>query len=122
MRASDLANVTREALGHHVEACFSTCFSGEGIGRRAPGVQEFINKAIKEIQEARVLQGDCRPPRGVAHCPEEGKEFRICIDVPRLNRAASRQLIWPSHVGRSEGPPHSYISMPFGLPGTARAF
>ena len=54
-RASDLARVMREALGHHVEACFSARFRGESTGRKAPGAQEFISKAVKEIQEARAL-------------------------------------------------------------------
>ena len=85
-RASDLANVTREALGHHVEACFSTRFSGEGVGRKAPDIQEFIGKAIEEIQEARFLQGVRHPPRGTAHCPGQGKEFRVCINIPGSTR------------------------------------
>ena len=99
-----------------MEACFSARFLGKGIGREAPGVQEFISKAVEEIQEARVLQGDCRPPPSTAHCPGEGKEFRVYIDIPRLNRAASRQLFWSSRVSRCKGPPHSYVGMPFGLP------
>ena len=110
------------ALGHHVEALFRARFPGEGSRREAPGIQEFISKAIEEIQEGRVLQGDRRLPRGAAHCPGEGKEFRVCIDIPGLNRAASRQLMWPSRVGRCEGPPHSYVCMPFGLAGVAEAF
>mgnify|MGYP005836812213 CR=1 FL=1 len=57
--------------------------------RKAPGGQEFISKAIEEIQEARVLQGDRHLPCGAAHCPGEGKEFHVCIDIPELNRAAS---------------------------------
>ena len=53
-RASDIARVMRKALGHHVEALFRACFPGGGSRREAPGVQEFISKAIEEIQEARV--------------------------------------------------------------------
>ena len=87
----------------------------------APGVQEFISKAIEEIQEGRVLQGDRRLPHGGARS-SEGKEFCDCIDIPGLNRATSRQLMWPSRVGRCEGPPHSYVHMPFGLAGAAQAF
>ena len=105
-----------------MEALFRARFPGEGIRWEAPGVQEFISKAIEEIQEARVWQGDRRLPRGAAHCPGEGKEFRVCIDIPGLNRAASRQLIWPSRVGRCKGPPHSYVCMPFGLPGAVVVF
>ena len=88
--ASYLARVMREVLGHHVEARFSTRVLGEGDRWKAPGVQEFISKAIEEIQEARVLQGDRRLPRGTAHCPGEGKEFRVCINIPGINRATSR--------------------------------
>ena len=61
-------------------------------------------------------------PRGVAHCHGEGKEFRVCIDIPGLNRVASQQLMWPSRVGRCEGPPYGYVRMPFGLAGAAEAF
>ena len=42
--------------------------------------------------------------------------MRIYIDVPGLNRAASQELFWPSRMGCCEGPPHSYVRMPFGLP------
>ena len=83
--ASDLARVTREALGHHVEALFKARFPEEGSRREALGVQEFISKAIEEIQEGRVLQGDRRLSRGAAHYPGKGKEFCICIDIPGLN-------------------------------------
>lgn len=107
---------------HHVEACFSARFPGEGAGHEALGVQEFISKAVEQIQEARVLQGDRRPPLSVAHCPVEGKEFRVCIDILGLNRVASRQLFWLSCVSRCEGPPHSYVRMPFGLPSATVAF
>ena len=110
------------ALGHHVVVLFKARFPGEGGRREAPGVQEFISKAIEEIQQGRVLQGDRRLPRGTAHCPGEGKEFRVCIDIPGLNMAASRQLIWSSRVGQCEGPPHSYVCMPFGLPGAVVVF
>ena len=88
-RASDLANVARMALGHHVEALFRACFPEEGNMHEALGVQEFIGKAVEEIQEGGVLQGDRRQPRGVAHCPSEGKELRVCINIPGLNRAVS---------------------------------
>lgn len=91
-RALDLDGITREVLGHHVEACFSARFPELGTGREAPGALKFISKAVEEIQEARVLQGDRRPPSGAAPCLGEGKEFRVCIDIPGLNRASSRQL------------------------------
>ena len=120
-RASDLANVTREALGHHVEACFKTRFPQEGTGRGAPDAQEFIVKTSQELQEARAIRGDRRPP-GTAPHPGEGGELRVCIDIPGLNRAASQERFWPSRVGRCEGPPHSYVQMPFGLPSVASAY
>ena len=90
MGASDLAGATREAFGHYVEACFNARFPGESAGRKASGAQQFIGKEVEEIQEARVLQGDRRPPWGAAHCHGKGKEFRVCIDISRLNEAASR--------------------------------
>ena len=90
--------------------------------QEAPRIKEFIGKAIKEIQEARVVQGDRLLPRGTAHCPGKGKAFCVCIEIPRLNRAASQQLRWPSRVGRCEGPPHSYVRMPFGLPSATVVF
>ena len=34
-------------------------------------------------------------------------------------RAASQEHFWPSRVGRYEGPPHSYVRMPYGLTNTA---
>ena len=105
-----------------MEALFRACFLGEGSRHEAPGVQRFISKAVEEIQEARVLKGDRHPPPGATYYPGEGKEFRVCINIPGLDRAASRQLFWPSRVGRCEGPPHSYVCMPFDLPGAAVVF
>ena len=55
-------------------------------------------------------------PRGAAPHPGEDAGLCVCIDVPGLNRAASQECFWPSRVGRCEGPPHSYVRMPFGLP------
>ena len=54
--------------------------------------------------------------------PGKSDELRVCIDIPGLNRAASQERLWPSRVGRCEGPPHSYVRMPFGLPSVAAAF
>ena len=59
-------------------------------------------------------------PAAAPHLGEDGG-LRICIDILGLNRVASRQLFWPSRVGRCEGPPHSYVCMPFGLPSAAIA-
>ena len=58
-----------------------------------------------------------------AVAPHPGEDGGLCvyIDVPRLNRVASQECLWPSRVGRCEGPPHSYIHMPFGLPNAAAA-
>ena len=114
-RASDLAYITREVLGHHVEVCFAARFPQEGRRRGAPGAQEFITKTTQELQEARAMCGDHRPP-GTAPHPGEDGGLRVCIDILGLNRAASQELFWPSRVGHCEGPPHSYVRMPFGLP------
>ena len=48
--------------------------------------------------------------------------LRVCIDVPWINRSASQELLWPSRVGRCEGPPHNYVRMPFGLLSMAAAY
>ena len=87
----------------------------------AAGAQEFITKVSQELQEARVIRGNRRPP-GVAPHPGEGGEMHVCIDIPGLNRATSQEHFSPSRVGRYEGPPHSYVRMLFGLPSVAAAF
>ena len=58
-----------------------------------------------------------------AVAPHQGKDgrLRVCIDEPGLNRAASQEGLWPSRVGHCEGPPHSYVRMPFGLPNAVAA-
>ena len=66
-RASDLANITREALGHHVEACFAARFPQEGTRRGVPSAQKFITKAAEELQGARAMRGDRRPPAAAPH-------------------------------------------------------
>ena len=48
--------------------------------------------------------------------------MRVCIDVLGLNRAASQEPFWLSRVGRCEGPPHSYVRMPFGLPSVSSTY
>ena len=105
----------RETLGHHLEACFAACFPQENTGQGVPTTQEFITKTTQVLQDARAMHGDHRS-RGAAPHPSEDAGLRICIDIPGLNRAASQELFWPSRVGRCEGPPHSYVRMPFGLP------
>ena len=66
------------------------------------------------------MHGSHRLPT-VAPYPGEDGGLRICIDVPGLNRAASQERLWPSRVGHCEGPPHSYIPMPFGMPNAVAA-
>ena len=82
--------------------------------------QEFIAKITQELQDARTMRGD-RRSRGMTPHPGEDAGLRVCIDVPGLNRAASQEPLWPSRVGRCEGPPHSYVRMPFGLPNVVAA-
>ena len=60
--------------------------------------------------------GRCLP--AVAPHPGEDGGLRVCIDIPGLNQAASQERLWPSRAGRYEGPPHSYVRMPYGLPST----
>ena len=79
-----------------------------------PTTQEFITKTTQELQDARAMRGDSRSRRATPH-PGEDAGLRVCIDVPGLNRAASQERFWPSHVGRCEGPPHSYVRMLFRL-------
>ena len=67
------------------------------------------------------MSGSRRLPATAPHPGEDGG-LRICIDIPGLNRAASQERFWPSRAGRCEGPPHSYVRMPFGLPIVAAAF
>ena len=111
----------REALGHHVEAFFEARFPQEGARKGGPNPQEFVSKAIRELQVSRVMRGSRRLP-AVAHHPGEDGGLRVCIDIPGLNRAASQERLWPSRVGRCEGPPHSYVRMPFGLPSVSSAY
>ena len=66
------------------------------------------------------MRGSRRLPAVAPHPGEDGG-MRICIDVPGLNRVASKKCLWPSRVGRCEGPPHSYVHMPLGLPNAAAA-
>ena len=86
-----------------------------------PTTQEFIAKTTQELQDARAMRGDSRT-QGVGPHPGEDAGLRVCIDVPGLNRAASQERFWPSRVGRCEGPPHSYVRMPFGLPSVVSAY
>ena len=67
------------------------------------------------------MRGSRRLPAVAPHPGEDGG-LRVCIDVPGLNRAASQERLWPSGVGCCEGPPHSYIRMPLGLPNAVDAY
>ena len=67
------------------------------------------------------MRADSRS-QGAAPNPGKDAELRVCVDVPGLNRAASQERSWPSRVGPCEGPPHSYVCMPFGLPSVSSAY
>ena len=103
-----------------MEACFEARFPQEGERQVGPNPQEFVSKAIQELQESRVMRGSRRLPTVAPHPGEDGG-LRVCIDVPGLNRAASQERLWPSRLGRCEDPPHSYVCMPFGLPNAVAA-
>ena len=98
-----------------MEACFEARFPQEGVRQGGPDPQEFVSKAIQELQESRVMKGGRRLPAVAPHPGKDGG-LRVCIDIPGLNRVASLERLWPSRVGRYEGPPHSYVRMPYGLP------
>ena len=66
------------------------------------------------------MRGSSHLPVVAPHPGEDGG-LRVCIDIPGINRAASQERLWPSCVGCCEGPPHSYVRMPFGLPNAAAA-
>ena len=74
----------------------------------------FIARNTQELQESSVMRASRRLPTMAPHPGEDGG-LGVCIDVPGLNRAVSQERLWPSHVGRCEGPPHSYVRMPLGL-------
>ena len=67
------------------------------------------------------MRGGRRLPAVAPHPGEDGG-LRVCIDIPGLNRVASLERLWPSRVGRCEGPPHSYVRMPYGLPNAAATY
>ena len=104
-----------------MEACFEARFPQEGARQGDPDPQEFVSKAIQELQESRVMKGGRRLPAVAPHPGEDGG-LRVCIDIPGLNRAASQERLWHSQVGRCEGPPHSYARMPYGLPNATVAY
>ena len=67
------------------------------------------------------MRGSRRLPAVAPHPGEDGG-LRVCIDIPGLNRVASLERLWPSRVGRCEGPSHSYVRMPYGLPNAADTY
>ena len=67
------------------------------------------------------MRGSRRLPVVAPH-PREDGGLRVCIEIPGLNQAASQERLWLSRVGRCEGPPHSYVRMPYGLPNAAAAY
>ena len=67
------------------------------------------------------MKGGRRLPAVAPHPGEDGG-LCVCIDIPGLNQAASQERLWPSRMGRCEGPPHSYVRMPFGLPSMAATY
>ena len=104
-----------------MEACFAARFPREDPGQGAPGAQEFIAKTTHELQDARAMRGNHRPPGAAPHPGEDGG-LRVCIDILGLNQAASQEHFWPLRMGHCKGPPHSYVRMPFGLPSVASTF
>ena len=81
----------REALGHHLEVCFTARFPQENTRQGLPTVQKFITKTAQELQDARGMRGGRRSPGAAPH-PSEDAGLRVCIDIPGLNRAASQEL------------------------------
>src|SRR4051812_45925675 len=67
------------------------------------------------------MRGGRRLPATAPHLGEDGG-LCVCINIPGLNRVASLERLWPSQVGHCEGPPHSYIRMPYGLPNTVATY
>ena len=45
-----------------MEACFEAHFPQEGVRQGEPDPQEFVSKAIQELQESRVMKGGRRLP------------------------------------------------------------
>ena len=96
-------------------------FPQEGMGQGGPNPQEFITNITQELQESRVMRDNrCLP--SVAPHPGKDGGLRVCVDIPGLNRAASQERFWPTHVGHCEGPPHSYVRMPYGLPNATATY
>src|SRR3954468_2272791 len=104
-----------------MEACLEARFPQEGARQGRSNQQEFVNKAVQELQESRIVRGCHRLPAMAPHPGEDGG-LRVCINVPGLNEVATMERLWPSQVGRCGGPPHSYVHMPYGLPSMADVY
>src|SRR3954469_4866984 len=104
-----------------MEACLEARFPREGARQGRSDQQEFVNKAIQELQESRIMRG-CRRSPTVAPHPGEDGGLRVCVDIPGLNQIATTEHLWPSQVGCCGGPPHSYVRMPYGLPNMVAAY
>ena len=84
-----------------MEACFEARFPQERVRQGDPDPQEFVSKAIQELQESRVMKGGRRLPAVAPHPGEDGA-LRICIDIPGLNRVASLSASGPREWGAAE--------------------
>ena len=104
-----------------MEACFEARFPQEGVRQGELDPKELVSKDFQELQESRVMKGGRRLPVMVPHPGEDGG-LCVCIDIPGLNRVTSLERLWPSRVGRCEGPPHSFVRMPYGLPNAAATY
>ena len=62
-----------------MEACFEARFPQEGVRQGEPDPQEFVSKAIQELQESRVMKGGRRLPAVAPHPGEDGG-LRVCIE------------------------------------------
>ena len=67
-----------------MEVCFEACFPQEGARQGDPDPQEFVSKAIQELQESRVMRSARRLPAVAPYLGEDGG-LRVCVDVPGLN-------------------------------------
>ena len=104
-----------------MEACFEARFPQEGVRQGEPDPQEFVSKAIQELQESRVMKGGRRLPAVAPHPGEDGG-LRVCIDIPGLNRAASQERLWPSQVGRARVRLTATFACLIGLPNAAATY
>ena len=102
-RATDLARVTREALGHRMEACFEARFPQEGARQGDPDPQEFVSKAIQELQESRVMRGS----RRLSAVAPPSRRGRWAAHLHRHTRGQPRRVSGAplAFASGCEGPP-----------------